>query len=135
MATAFSLERFLDWPPLERARAVEKGLPVKAVRDLVADRVVSIADVARVVAPRRTIDRRLKADGSLSPAESDRLARFASALKEATRLVGSREAAMRWLTEPKDMFAGERPIDLLRTGTGAQAVEEFFIRAKHGMLA
>ena len=135
MATAFSLDRFLASPPLERAHAVAKGLPAKAVRDLVSDPAITIADVARIVAPRRTIDRRLKDNSPLSPAESDRLARFLSVLNETVRLVGSREKAMRWLSEPKDVFDGERPIDLLRTGAGAQAIEEFFLRAKHGMLA
>lgn len=135
MATAFSLDHFLKTDKLEQARAVEKGLPVKALRDLVADKIVSFADVARVVAPRRTIDRRLKDNGVLSREESDRLTRFASALEETTKLVGSRKDAMRWLSEPKEVFDGERPIDLLRTGAGADALDEFFLRAKHGMLA
>jgi putative toxin-antitoxin system antitoxin component (TIGR02293 family) len=135
MATAFSLDRFLKADKLDQARAVEKGLPVKAVTDLMADKVVSMADLAQVVAPRRTLDRRLKANAPLSPEESDRLATFASVLAEATRLFGSRSDAMRWLSGPKRAFDGERPIDLLRTRAGARAVEEFFIRASHGMLA
>src|SRR3546814_884569 len=60
MATAFSLDEFAAAPLLERAHAVSAGLPAKAVRDLVADPAITLADVARIVGPRRTIDRRLK---------------------------------------------------------------------------
>ncbi|MGH6781263.1 MAG: antitoxin Xre-like helix-turn-helix domain-containing protein, partial [Sphingomonadaceae bacterium] len=67
MATTFSLESFVKAPPLRQAEAVARGLPVKAVRDLVADPAVTIADVARIVGPRRTLDRRLKEDERLTP--------------------------------------------------------------------
>lgn len=135
MATAFTLDAFIASDGLTRARAVARGLPAKAVRDLVSDPAITIADLARVVAPRRTIDRRLKNDSALSPDESDRLQRFVSVLNEATRLFGSRAAAMDWLSTPKAVFDGERPIDLLRTAAGADVVEELFLRASHGMLA
>lgn len=135
MATAFSLDRFAALEPLARARAVADGLPAKAVRDLIADRVVTIADLARVVAPRRTIDRRLKDNSALTADESDRLARFVRVLAEATRLLGSREEAMRWLGEPKYAFDGDKPIDLLKTDSGGRVVENLFLRASHGMLA
>src|SRR3546814_4940788 len=55
MATA--LQNFVEDAPLERARAIARGLPARLVRDLVADPAVTIADVARIVGPRRTIDR------------------------------------------------------------------------------
>src|SRR3546814_1184672 len=73
MATA--LQNFVEDAPLERARAIARGLPARLVRDLVADPAVTIADVARIVGPRRTIDRRLKDNTPLSPDESDRFAR------------------------------------------------------------
>lgn len=135
MATTFSLQKFSSADALTRARAVARGLPAKAVRDLVKDPAITVADLARVVAPRRTIDRRLKNDTPLSPDESDRLQRFISVLNEATRLFGSRAEAMDWLSTPKRAFDGERPIDLLRTAAGADVVEELFTRASHGMLA
>src|SRR3546814_15049620 len=64
MATA--LQNFVEDAPLERARAIARGLPARLVRDLVADPAVTIADVARIVGPRRTIDRRLKEIGRAS---------------------------------------------------------------------
>lgn len=135
MATAFALEDFVRAPALDQARAVAAGLPAKAVRDLVADPAISVADVARVVAPRRTIDRRLKEDAPLSPEESDRFARFVTVLGLAETIFGGRPAAMAWLGGPKRRFGGERPITLLRTDAGTRLVERVLQQARHGFTA
>jgi putative toxin-antitoxin system antitoxin component (TIGR02293 family) len=135
MATAFSLDKFISAPPLKRAEAVAKGLPAKAIRDLVADRAVSLADVARVVGPRRTLDRRLKENKRLSPEESDRLARFAATLDLATQIFGSRAAAMDWLTTPKRRFDDEAPLNLLKSDAGTRVVEEILEQGRHGFTA
>src|SRR3546814_3131840 len=89
MATA--LQNFVEDAPLERARAIARGLPARLVRDLVADPAVTIADVARIVGPRRTIDRRLKDNTPLSPDESDRFARFVTVLDLASGIFRSEE--------------------------------------------
>jgi putative toxin-antitoxin system antitoxin component (TIGR02293 family) len=135
MATAFSLDKFIKAPALKRAEAVAKGLPAKAIRDLVADRTVSLADVSRVVGPRRTLDRRLKDNKRLSPEESDRLARFAATLDLATQIFGGRTAAMDWLTTPKRRFDGEAPLNLLKTDAGTRLVEEVLQQGRHGFTA
>ncbi len=135
MATAFSLDRFLHAPPLDRARTVEGGLPAKAVRDLVADPAITLADVARIVAKRRTLERRLADDDALTPEESDRFARLAELIELAAGVLGGRAAAMAWLREPKDRFEGMSPLDLLRTHSGSQLVENLLLQARHGMLA
>ena len=135
MATAFNLDSFIKSPALKRAEAVAKGLPAKAIRDLVADRAVSLADVARVVGPRRTLDRRLKDNKRLSPEESDRLARFVATLDLAATIFGGREAAMCWLGSPKRRFEGETPLSLLRTDAGTRLVEEVLQQGRHGFTA
>jgi putative toxin-antitoxin system antitoxin component (TIGR02293 family) len=135
MATAFSLDKFSKAPPLERAAAVAKGLPAKAIRELVADRVISLADIARVVGPRRTLDRRLKENKRLSPEESDRLARFVGTLDLASEVLGGREVAVGWLTSPKRRFNGQSPLDLLKTDVGTRLVEEVLLQARYGFTA
>jgi putative toxin-antitoxin system antitoxin component (TIGR02293 family) len=135
MATVFSLDKFLQRPPLEQAGTVAKGLPIKAVRDLVRDPAITIADVARVVGPRRTIDRRLKEGKALTPEESDRFARFVRVLSLAAEVLGSRAEAMDWLTVPKSRFEGARPIELLKTDAGTRLVEEALLQARHGFAA
>lgn len=135
MATAFRLEDFAAAPPLEQAQAVAEGLPAKALRELVADRTITLADLARVIGPRRTIDRRLKGGERLSPDESDRLARFVTVLSLATGIFGDKAAAMRWLNAPKRRFEGQPPIALLRTDAGTRLVEKVLQQARHGFTA
>lgn len=135
MATAFSLESFTRQAPLKRAKAIENGLPARVLRDLVKDPAVTIAAVARVVAPRRTLDRRLKENSALSLEESDRLSRFIDLLELTTKVFGSRADAMAWLSEPKDAFEDEIPLNLLRSDAGTRAVEEHLLRIRHGFFA
>ena len=130
-----TLDSFSAAPPLERARAIAAGLPVRAVRDLVADPAVTLADIARVVGPRRTIDRRLKENERLSPEESDRFARFLGVLDLAAGIFGGRAAAMRWLQAPKQRFGDTQPIDLLVSDAGTRLVEEVLEQARHGFTA
>jgi hypothetical protein len=87
MATAFRLDEFVKAPALERARAVEHGLPVTALRDLMADPAITVADLSRAIAPRRTLERRLKERGRLNARESDRLGAFVTILDTVTTMM------------------------------------------------
>ena len=135
MATEFSLARFVKAPPLARAGLIASGLPAKILRDVVADPAITLADVARIVGPRRTLDRRLAENSRLTPDESDRLARFLSVLTLASAVFGSRGAAMAWLSGPKQRFEGERPLDLLKTDAGTRLVEDVLEQARYGFTA
>ena len=135
MATAFHLDTFAAAPPLERMDVVAKGIPAKALRELAADGAVTLADLARVVAPRRTLDRRLAAGERLSPDESDRFSRFLTVLDLAAALFGGRAEAMAWLGSAKRRFDGRTPLDLLRTDTGTRLVEDVLQQARYGFNA
>ena len=135
MASAFALDKFVSSPALERVKAVSAGLPSSALRQLTTRSPVTLTDLAGIVAPRRTLDRRLKEGQPLTRGESDRLLRFIGIYDEATRILGSREAAMKWLRQPKYAFDGEVPLHLMAPEAGAKVVRDLFIRAAHGMLA
>lgn len=135
MATAFSLDEFIDAPPLERARRVAAGLPIEALRELMRDPAVTVANLTRVVGPRRTLDRRLRHDSALSPEESDRLASLVAILALACQVFGSRTEGIAWLQEPKVAFDGQVPLDLLKTGPGARVVEDHLLRLRYGFYA
>lgn len=135
MAIAFSLDMFSAQPPLIRIEALNRGLPVKALRDLVADPAVTLAAVARVVAPRRTLDRRLKEGGALTPEESDRLMRFVEVLNDTAHVFGGRAEAMEWLSTPKRAFDRAVPLDLMKSGTGARLIQDELLRLRHGFFA
>lgn len=135
MATAFSFDRFLNAPLLSRVREVEQGLPVGALRAVADGKVVTLSDLIGVVAARRTLDRRIAENGRLTLDESDRLARFAEILDLTTQVIGDRQSAMDWLRAPKQRLDGERPLDLMRTYSGGEAVVNLLNQARYGMLA
>ena len=135
MATVLSHDRVYQGPDLARVREIEAGLPVSALRAMLADGVVTLSDLVGVVGSRRTLDRRLAGNGALSPDESDRLDRFGEVLALAVHLFGSRADAIAWLRGPKRRFEGARPLDLMRTHGGTQAVMNFLRLAQHGLLA
>jgi putative toxin-antitoxin system antitoxin component (TIGR02293 family) len=120
---------------LSRAHAIEMGLPVKMLRVLLKDGEIGINDLARIIAPRRTLERRLKEGERLTMEESDRLARFLTILELCEYLFGDRHEAMDWLRSPMLSFNERAPIDLLRTSAGSEAVNNLLQRGRHGMLA
>ena len=135
MATALNLDRFMHSEPLARALAVEQGLPITMIRSLLTDKVMTMTDLARVVGPRRTLERRLKLRQPLTTEESDRLARLFDILAVTEQMFGDKARAMDWLLGPKSSFDDRAPLDLLRTSAGAEAVNALLQRARHGMLA
>ena len=132
MATAFSFDRFLNAPLLSRVREVKEGLPISALRAVADGKVVTLSDLIGVVAARRTLDRRIAENGRLTLEESDR---FAEILDLTTHVVGDRQSAMNWLRAPKQRLDGERPLDLMRTYSGGEAVVNLLNQARYGMLA
>lgn len=134
-APAPARHRFVVAPPLERADAIESGFAASLVHALLREGAVTLADLAGLVAPRRTLERRLADNARLTPDESDRLARFLTVLDNAERLFGNATAAMDWLRAAKRRFAGRRPLDLLRTDAGTRLVEEVLEQARHGQTA
>jgi len=120
---------------LTRAHAIELGLPVKMLRVLMKDGEISVSDLARFLAPRRTLERRLKDGERLTMEESDRLARFMTILELCEEMFGNRHEAMDFLRSKLPAFNEESPIDLLKTSAGTEAVNNLLQRGLHGMLA
>jgi putative toxin-antitoxin system antitoxin component (TIGR02293 family) len=84
--------------------------------------------------PSSTLTRRRQSK-RLSPDESDRLYRVASAYRNALQLFeGDRTAAQRWLNEPAKALGGSKPIDYLDTEAGAEAVHALILRLEHGVI-
>ena len=82
-----------------------------------------------------TLARRAKAK-RFTPAESDRLFRFAEILKAAIDLFeGDQTRARRWMISPSTGLNGKAPIDMLRSATESSAVEDLIGRMEHGVIA
>ena len=83
--------------------------------------------------PPRTLTRR-KAEGRLSPDESERLFRVARVVEKTVDLFeGDRAAAMQWLQSPQPALAGAKPLDFVHTEVGAREVEDLIGRLEHGV--
>ncbi|MBB3176345.1 MbcA/ParS/Xre antitoxin family protein [Variovorax sp. Sphag1AA] len=61
----------------------------------------------------------------------NRAAREIATLAES--VLGSRAAALQWLAAPALGLDGQRPIDLLDTPLGVEAVRVYLVRIDHGV--
>jgi putative toxin-antitoxin system antitoxin component (TIGR02293 family) len=84
----------------------------------------------------RTLQRKKKTDpnqGRLSPEQSGRAWRFAEILAKATDVLGGQSAAEAWMLAPATGLDNRRPIDLLASVAGAEAVEHHLTRMEYGV--
>lgn len=123
---------------LDAHDVIVKGIPAKSLLHLVEGvRVLSTGDVLNkaIGISIRTLQRR-KADTKqkvLSTEQSSRAWRFAEIIGHATDILGSQEAAEVWILEPAIGLNNRRPIDLLASAAGAEAVEDYLTRLEFGV--
>lgn len=85
----------------------------------------------------RTLQRRRKdtSDAVLSIEQSNRTWKFAEILGRTTEIFGSRPEAEAWMNLPAIGLDQRRPIDLLATAVGVEAVEDYLTRIEYGVYA
>lgn len=83
----------------------------------------------------RTLQRHKKAGAKerLNRDQSGKLYKAAEIVAKAVEVLGSREAAERFLEEPAMALDRKRPIDLLSTPAGAELVERHLVRIDYGV--
>ena len=125
--------------PLDVHDAIEAGLPGAALHHLVDKLTVLEQDAALERAmgmSRRTLQRSKTApERPLSSEQSGKAWKFAEVLALATDVLGSQDAAERWLSEPAIGLNQRRPIDLLQTPAGTELVETLLRRIDFGVYA
>lgn len=84
----------------------------------------SMDEIYRLVAPRRTLTRRIGSHQPLTVEENDSALRLVRIMTMAERVFGDPEIARRWLRKPNRGMQGIVPIDLLESETGALLVEQ-----------
>lgn len=119
---------------LDLVRVVRRGLPVGAVQHLLDSGSLTMAEMDKVVLPRKTLANRRKV-GTLTAEQSDRLLRVARVLAAAEETFGNREKAKTWLRRPTRVLDDETPLAFLDTDEGARAVETLLGRIAHGIAA
>nr|WP_306268338.1 antitoxin Xre/MbcA/ParS toxin-binding domain-containing protein [Pararhizobium sp. IMCC3301] len=85
----------------------------------------------------RTLQRRKAAANRslLDVDQSNRTWKFAEILGRATQIFGSREDAEAWMNRPAIGLNQRKPIDLLATSIGLEAVEDYLTRIEYGVYA
>lgn len=84
----------------------------------------------------RTFQRKkktVKLHNRLSVEQSSRTWRFAEILAQATEILGDQETAEQWMLNPAMALDGRRPIDLLSTAAGGEAVQDHLTRMDYGV--
>ena len=83
----------------------------------------------------RTLQRRKKDPEAahLNIEQSDRTWRFAEIFGRAIHIFGSKEAAETWMTQPASGLDYRRPIDLISTAVGLEAVQDYLTRIDYGV--
>lgn len=116
---------------LELDAAISEGLPSASIDALLEAADLSAVELAPLI-PQRT-QLASKQRERLTPAQSDRLARFARLLSMAEETFGSLEKARTWMERPNRALGGQRPIELIRRSSGALLVEQVLGRLSYGV--
>jgi putative toxin-antitoxin system antitoxin component (TIGR02293 family) len=115
-------------------QAIRRGFPARAVQVVLDSGRLTLADLDKVVMPRKTWSNRRRV-GNLTAEQSDRLFRVARVIALAEETFANADKASTWLRRPTTALADERPIDLLDTEEGAREVEALLTRIGHGIAA
>jgi putative toxin-antitoxin system antitoxin component (TIGR02293 family) len=116
-------------------QAVESGVPVATMSEFVSASGVPLKDLYDIVIPARTLKHRRARRESLSPDESDKLARLVRIFDHAVRVFGDTDRARAWLQQPKRRFDNRTPLAMLRTEVGSRLVDEMLGQIEYGMFA
>jgi putative toxin-antitoxin system antitoxin component (TIGR02293 family) len=111
---------------------VRQGFPVEVVDRAVATGKISLAELDRLVLPRKTLAHR-RILGSLTSDQSDRLSRVLRIIEDAEITFGDPAKAHTWLRRPTSLLDGEAPINRLDTDFGTRQVEAILDRIAHGL--
>ncbi len=117
-----------------------QGLPTRALLHLVAS--VGFLEQGdglqkAIGLSLRTLQRH-KAKGirpPLSVEQGNRVWRFAEIFAHAIDVMGSKAAAEAWMNRPAIGLSNRKPLDLLATSAGVEAVEEYLTRLEYGVHA
>lgn len=91
--------------------------------------------VLRVIGVSERTLQRADEDDLLSPDSSDRLLRLAAVTEQAIDVLGSQEAAEAWLERPAIGLDRNRPIDLIASSEGTEAVKTLLKRMDYEVYA
>lgn len=121
--------------PVTRHRRVMQGLESKDLARFVQSfTTIHSEDLLNSLGiSERTLQR--KQESRLNPQHSNAAMALMEITAQATRTLGSREAAERWLSQKALALEGEKPLDLLGSAPGIEAVKDLLSRMEYGVYA
>ena len=126
-----------DLTPLQTHDRVTKGIRVADLRRFMdAYHLLDTSQVLKVIGTsERTLQRAAEKAKPLDMNVSDRALRLATVTSQAMDVLGSQEAAERWLSIPALGLGGRKPIDLLQSTQGTELVRTLLTRMDYGVYA
>jgi len=126
-----------DLTPLQTHDRVTKGIGVADLRRFMgAYHLLATSQVLKVIGTsERTLQRAAEKAKPLDMNVSDRALRLATVTSQAMDVLGSQEAAERWLSIPALGLGGRKPIDLLQSTEGTELVKTLLTRMDYGVYA
>ena len=117
---------------------VTKGVSVAAVKEVMDSfNIITDAQIHEVLGiSAKTLQRRSTSGAkTLDSNASDRALRLVSVTRQAISVLGSQEAAERWLGSAAIGLDRRRPIDLLKSTEGCELVKTLLTRMEYGVYA
>jgi len=127
-----------DMTGLKAHDLVTKGVSVAAAKQVMgAFHIIKEAQIYDVlgISPKTMQRRSASAAKTLDPNASDRALRLVSVTSQAIDVLGSQEAAERWLSSPAMGLDRRTPIDLLQSTEGTEMVKTLLTRMDYGVYA
>lgn len=119
----------------ELVAKIRQGLPVTVIDKLTQELAISQQTLLPIIALSTATLTRRRAQKRLTPQESDRVYRMATAYRAASQLFeNDAEAARHWLVEPAKALGGNTPLQHLDTEAGADDVQDLIGRLEHGVI-
>ncbi len=121
--------------PAQAIATARQGLPASTIDEAVAYMSVAQKDLlAALRIPVSTFHRRLAANDTLSPAESEKVLRLGDIARRAEQTFGNAKAAREWLTA-ENLALGGSPLSLIDTEAGAAQVRRILGTLDYGGIA
>lgn len=119
---------------LEAHDLLSRGLPSPVLSHLVSSVPFLRGNIEGLIGiSLRTLQRREGKSDPLDVEQSSRVWQFAEILGRVEDLMGGREEAEEWLKTPAMALDYRKPIDLLKTHVGREAVEDHLTRLEYGV--
>lgn len=124
--------------PVDAHSKIMAGFPSDIVAKIAQETALDEATICKTIGiSRTTLHRRSKEAGqAFSPEQSGKLYLFARVMDAAMRLFnGDKDAALTWLNSPARALGGERPMHMLTSPTGVEAVVDLIGQIEHGVVS